>query len=148
MKWTSWIALVLPRAAVLSLEQQRIDRIHERLIREARRSEASPIDIGELNALWSSESGWVEEEIRLHASTRLQAAARRLQLPVPDFSEEGAWVRGDMSSRYYLSDRAFGELRALVRQERKERREGWVAWLTAITGVIGALTGLVAVWKP
>jgi hypothetical protein len=145
-----FLSRLCSRTTRLRIELEETDRLYRKLIAsEKRRNNQNKLQ--ELYSDWGYESDLIEEELKLVETRRLVNKARRLLLPVPDIptgkEEDGKWIRGPDSGRWYLKPEGFSEIRALIRGECKERREALMAWATIIIGIIGALTGLVAVWR-
>jgi hypothetical protein len=97
-----------------------------------------------------------DENIVQLMSEYLQTQARKLYLPVPEFSTTGdRWERSHVTGRYRLTPSAILALRSAIRAEKKERSEHIRAWIaiiapiiTALTGLTGGLIGLLAlIWR-
>jgi hypothetical protein len=96
----------------------------------------------------------IDDEIAETISFYLVSKAEKLNLPAPDYFDEGAWVTSRRTGLRRLNEKALAEFQSAVRMEQKERLQLWElrakvvgGALTGLTGVIGALIGLIAIFK-
>ena len=92
----------------------------------------------QLEAEASTEIQYCEAEIQLAASRALARDARRLNVPLPVYSDAAMWEKV-LGEFYALTPQGYADLRTAIRQERKERREVWMAWIKDVVVPIGGI---------
>jgi len=90
-----------------------------------------------------------EQWLSLIQTEYFTAEARRLLVPVPEYGEEGMYLRVAWDDHpdepYYLTAPGLKILKSAVREEKKHRREIAAFWMTSLTGLIGATIGLITI---
>jgi hypothetical protein len=98
---------------------------------------------------WESEAahfvGEANEELSFLRSLKLTKRARKLQIPLPDYSDKQAW---DQSwSRYILTPKGYEALRGAIRKEEAERlKHGMRLWREVLIPIITLLIGIIGTY--
>ena len=96
-----------------------------------------------------AEEYWILEDKHRYVTTRyLVKRANRLQVPVPERTENGEWIESQYHpGRYHLAPDALHKLRSDVRSEFRARLDWWIVGVSLAIGLLGAATAFVSAFK-
>jgi hypothetical protein len=138
------------RVRKLNRERDRIERVYKAKRAAMRlRGEAVPSFLPEE---WNDQN-FVNAEISKLETGDLLGRAARMKVPIPDSEDDEAWLEA-VGGGYFLSAKAYYDLRAAIRKEQNERWQ-WlelrskliITVATSLTGLVGALIGWAAFLK-
>jgi hypothetical protein len=133
------------RLSRLYVKRDKARKDYRKDIAEAKKQKENTEKIeGLLNEAWFTDDEY-QDEITSLVTDHLRQKARKLMLPLPNYSDEESWEQSKFSNRYILTEKGIFDLKTKIRNEQKEILQLYLPWLTLIVGVIGALTGLFAV---
>jgi hypothetical protein len=128
-------------------EKKSIGDLYAKEIHKSQKQAKHREEIELIEAEFSFERRWIDENISLLVTDFLLRRADRRFVPVPSRDDAGMWEQCDLvNNRYTLTSAGISKLQTSLRLENKERNEIVLKILAAITGIIGAVTGLLAVW--
>ncbi len=120
-------------------------KFYDTEIRKAKKEKRSPDKIDELVSEMFVEEELLEEEVKLLVTHHWVRKAEKLFLPVPSLGEDHMWEKGNLISRWYLTNKGITTLRNLIREEIAARHKVFLEWANPLIGIIGAITGLLGV---
>jgi hypothetical protein len=98
---------------------------------------------------WEAEAahfvGEADEELSFLRSLKLTKRARRLQVPLPDYSDKQAW--DNSWNRYILTPKGYDALRDAIRKEEAERlKHGMRLWREVLIPIGMFLLGVLGTY--
>lgn len=126
-------------------KQERAQRDYGKRLLQAKKQKEKPDKIEMLLSDASLTYDEYQDEITSLVTQHLLRRAKKLLLPIPDYSHEDLWEHSGFSNRLVLTEKGIFDLKSKIRSEEKENLQLYLPWVAAITGVIGALTGFFAI---
>jgi hypothetical protein len=131
------------------LKNKRAEEAHtDKLVRRAKKNNASDDDINELYDELFQLTDYYEDQIATEESVYLITEAADYRVPVPAYDPNSPWwEQAKHSMRWRLNEAGRVNLLAAIRREQRDRweaRSRLLPFIGAITGLLGVVVGILA----